>query len=107
MNSEKLSNRQVAHVLGIAESTFRSRIERKNLTPDDVDLLSDYFKRPIAYYFDKENQQENMFDEQDAEKKKNSDVKDQVIYKLVDQCEYFRKKYEEVLKKVLLKKTGS
>lgn len=112
INRGKLSNRQVADVLGIAESTFRSRIERKNITPDDIDKLSDYFKRPIAYYFDKEDKEgyrtnEEKSDKEDHLSYRTCDSRDQTIAKLVDQCEYFRNKYEEVLTQINPKKTGT
>jgi transcriptional regulator with XRE-family HTH domain len=112
INREKLSNRQIADVLGIAESTFRSRIDRKNMTPDDIDKLSDYFKRPIAYYFDKEDKEAFLTNEEKPDKKdhlgyRTCDTRYQTIAKLVDQCEYFRNKYEEVLTQINPKKTGT
>lgn len=45
---------QIAKYIGIGESTFRSRLERENLTPNDVEKIAEFFNKPIAYYFDKE-----------------------------------------------------
>ncbi len=45
--------------MGIANSTFIDRLEKKNLTPDDIEKLSDFFNKPIAYFFDRESDQLN------------------------------------------------
>jgi transcriptional regulator with XRE-family HTH domain len=40
--------------MGIAESTFRNRLGRENLTPNDIEKIAEFFGKTIAYYFDKD-----------------------------------------------------
>jgi len=54
INFERVPKTTIANILGIGESTFRSRLDRKNLTPDDVEKIADYFGKPIGYFFDRE-----------------------------------------------------
>ena len=54
INFDRTSKRSLAKYLEIGESTFRSRLERKNFTPDDVEKIAEFFEKPIAYFFDKE-----------------------------------------------------
>jgi transcriptional regulator with XRE-family HTH domain len=56
INSAKLSTRKLGDILGIPEATYRDRIKKKNLSPDDVEKISDYFNKPISYFFDREDQ---------------------------------------------------
>lgn len=57
INFERASKRKVAEYIGIAPSTFRSRLEMSNLTPDDVEKIAEFFDKPIAYFFDKEGKE--------------------------------------------------
>lgn len=56
INSAKLSTRKLGDILGIPEATYRDRIKKKNLSPDDVEKIADYFNKPISYFFDREDQ---------------------------------------------------
>ena len=56
INRQTVSKRKLAALLEISESTLRSRLERKNLTPDDIEKLADYFKKPIDYFFNREDE---------------------------------------------------
>lgn len=58
--SKKATNRFMGELLGITESTFRSRRDLQNFTPNDVEKIADFFQRPIAYYFDKEEEGEQI-----------------------------------------------
>lgn len=58
INFERTAKRQLAEYLGIPESTLRSRLEKENFTPDDIEKIADYFGKPIAYYFDREESKE-------------------------------------------------
>lgn len=51
--------------MGIPASTLRSRLEAKNLTPDDIEKLADYFEKPIAYYFDREEKETIIYKHED------------------------------------------
>jgi len=58
INYQRTPKTAIADYLGIAESTLRSRLERHNLTPDDIEKLADYFKRPMTYFFDREPEED-------------------------------------------------
>ncbi|WP_372775616.1 hypothetical protein [Mangrovibacterium sp.] len=59
INFQRTPKTAIAEHLGIPESTLRSRLERKNLTPDDVEAFADFFSKPIAFFFDKEENEVN------------------------------------------------
>lgn len=65
-SSRKATNRALADLLEIPEATFRTRRDRKNFTPDDIEKLADYFGRTIAYYFDREESQTKPYAEPEA-----------------------------------------
>lgn len=54
INFDRTSKRKIAEFIGIAPSTFRSRLDMENLTPNDIEKIAEYFNKPIAYFFDKE-----------------------------------------------------
>ncbi|MCC6582955.1 MAG: hypothetical protein IT271_04570 [Chitinophagales bacterium] len=51
----------MAEFMGIADSTLRDRLEKKNLTPDDLEKIAVFFGRTIAYYFDLDEKQEKVY----------------------------------------------
>ncbi len=61
-NIESLINRtntpitKLAYELGVGESTLRGRLKKKNLTPNDVEKIADYFGKSILYFFDREEE---------------------------------------------------
>ena len=59
INYDRTSKRSIAKHIGLGESTLRSRLERKNLTPDDLEKIADFFDKPIAYFFDKDENEVN------------------------------------------------
>ena len=54
IDSRNTVKTKLSSSVGIPNSTLRDRLEKKNLTPDNVEKLADYFGRTIAYYFDRE-----------------------------------------------------
>jgi len=54
INSNNLQSTDIARIIGVKYTTTLHRRENGNWTPDDVEKLADYFHRPIAYYFDRE-----------------------------------------------------
>jgi hypothetical protein len=57
INFNRTPKTALAQQLGIPESTLRNRLERKNLTPDDVEQIAVFYSKPIAYFFDKEEKE--------------------------------------------------
>lgn len=55
INGAKISTRKVGEILGIPDATYRNRLKKRNLSPDDIEKLADYFKKPISYFFDRED----------------------------------------------------
>jgi len=52
INFKRTPKTAIAEFLKIAESTFRNRLRSKNLTPNDVYGIAQYFNKPIGYFFD-------------------------------------------------------
>ena len=52
--NKRATNRFMGELLGITESTFRSRRDLKNFTPNDIEKIADYFGRSILYYYDRD-----------------------------------------------------
>lgn len=57
INFRNLTKIEVSEVLSIPYMTAVNRLKSGNWTPDDVEKLADYFGRPIAYYFDREEKE--------------------------------------------------
>ena len=57
INMDRTSKRKLADFLGISNSTFVDRLNKENFTPDDIEKLSDFFRKPLDYWFDREEQQ--------------------------------------------------
>jgi hypothetical protein len=62
INLNRTPKTAIAEYLGIPESTLRNRLERRNLTPDDVEKIADFFKKPIAYFFDREGPESGIIE---------------------------------------------
>jgi len=60
-SNKKATNRALADLLKIPEATFRTRRDRHNFTPDDIERIADFFGRTIAYYFDREEKQAAVY----------------------------------------------
>jgi len=54
INFDRTPYRKLADFMGIADSTLRSRLERNNITPNDLEKIADFFEKPISYFFDRE-----------------------------------------------------
>lgn len=57
INRDRTPKVKLATYLGIGESTLRSRLKRKNLTPDDVYNIAKFFNKPIGFFFDEEEEE--------------------------------------------------
>ena len=56
VNKEGLTDREMAEILEIPESTYRNRKNKKIFKPKDIEIFSRHYKRNINYYFDRETQ---------------------------------------------------
>lgn len=54
INFDRTPYRKLAEFMGLADSTLRSRMKLRNITPDDVEKIADFFAKPISYFFDRE-----------------------------------------------------
>lgn len=59
INSKNLQSTDVSKIIGVKYTTTIGRREKGNWTPNDVEKLAEYFERPIAYYFDKDEKELN------------------------------------------------
>jgi hypothetical protein len=55
INNYNTAKSKLASFIGIGESTFRDRLSKENLTPNDVEKIADYYKKPIVYFFDRDD----------------------------------------------------
>lgn len=105
INYDRTPKTKIATILGIGESTLRSRLERKNLTPDDVEKIADYFKKPIAYFFDREQDVSVANDEQHDYKVTRIDCPECIAkQKEIEELKEYRRKYIECLEELAGKK---
>jgi hypothetical protein len=58
INFKNLTKIDVTEILKIPYSTTVNRMKSGNWTPDDIEKFADYFGRPIAYYFDREEKEQ-------------------------------------------------
>ena len=52
LNFHKNGRRELSEYLKMPQSTFYDKLKKKNLTPDDVYGIAQYFNKPIGYFFD-------------------------------------------------------
>ena len=110
INFNRTPKTVIAKYLGIAESTLRNRLERKNLTPNDVAKLAEFFNKPIAYYFDKEDNDNNDNHKpclDCEEKQKEIEKLKACIEKLWKEKDEVYRKYTDCLEELLGKKGNS
>ena len=53
VNSGNFNALKVAKGTGIIYSSFQSKLKSGSWSPDDVEKLAEFFKKPISYFFDK------------------------------------------------------
>lgn len=110
INYERVPRTKIANILGIGESTLRSRLERKNLTPDDVEKLADYFNKSILYFFDREEPETHPVVNEVRQEYKITRVDcPECISKLrtIAELEEYRRKYIECLEELAGKKKAA
>lgn len=110
INFNRTPKTVIAKYLGIAESTLRNRLERKNLTPNDVARLAEFFNKPIAYFFDLEDSEHNEHPEnclECEEKQKEIEKLKACIEKLWKEKDEVYRKYTDCLEVLLGKKGNS
>ena len=66
INSRNLQSTDVCKILGIKYTTAIGRREKGNWTPDDVEKFADYFNRPIAYYFDRDEKETKNYKQEES-----------------------------------------
>jgi hypothetical protein len=54
MNFADSKKSELIRFIGINQSTFYDKLKRESFTPNELEKIADYFKKPIAYFFDKE-----------------------------------------------------
>lgn len=55
INSGDSKNSELIRFMSINASTFYDKLKRESFTPNEVEKIAEFFKKPIAYFFDKEN----------------------------------------------------
>jgi hypothetical protein len=60
INFNNLNVTDVSKILGGKYTTIVHRMKSGNWTPNDVEKLADYFHRPLAYYFDRDEADKPM-----------------------------------------------
>lgn len=59
INSGDSKNSELIRFLKINQSTFYDKLKRESFTPNELEKIAEYFKRPISYYFDKKENEVN------------------------------------------------
>jgi transcriptional regulator with XRE-family HTH domain len=93
INFDRTSKRSLAKYLGVGESTLRSRLGKENLTPDDVEKIAEFFSKPIAYFFDKEEKEAIKDKGEVAIKCKECEKKDKEIEQLRKELIEIQRRY--------------
>ena len=110
INFHKDGKKKLAKYIGIATSTFYDKLKKKNFTPDELEKIADFFDKPIAYYFDKEDNENNDNHKpclDCEEKQKEIDKLKACIEKLWKEKDEVYRKYTECLEELLGKKGNS
>jgi hypothetical protein len=66
INSKDLKKVKVSKAIGLNNSTFDYKMKNHSLSPDDVLKLSDFFNKPLAWFFDREETPMQVVNEQPA-----------------------------------------
>lgn len=54
INSKDLKMVKVSKAIGLNNSTFDYKMKNHSLSPDDLLNLSDFFNKPLTWFFDRE-----------------------------------------------------
>lgn len=65
INVKSLTKIDVSNILKLPYTTAINRLKHGNWTPDEVEMLADYFGRTIAYYFDREEKEAKPYANED------------------------------------------
>ena len=97
INFNRTAITRLAKYIGIPNTTLRTRIERENLLPNDIEKIADFFEKTIAYYFDRE---ESEFREKECEKcEENKKEIESLTKELLDVTRKYSKVLEELRNK--------
>ncbi len=97
INFQRTPKRKLADYIGIADSTLRSRLEKENLTPDDVEKIAEFFSKPIAYFFDKEEKEAIKDEGEVVIKCKECEKKDKEIEQLRKELIEIQRRYIQAI----------
>ena len=100
INFQRTVKSKLAKFIGIPNSTLIDRLEKENLTPDDVEKIAEYFGKPIAYFFDKE--EKDVVGESEIKYFNCPECikKQKLIDELTTERDNFRNKYIECLEEL-------
>ena len=97
----------VSRGTGINYRTLKSKIDSGSWTANDVEVLADFFKKPITYFFDKEELNVAHEPEKDGIKCRECISKQKTIDDLTAERDSFRNKYIECLEELAGKKKAA
>lgn len=113
INFQRTAKTTLSKYMGIANSTLIDRLDKQNLTPDDVEKIADFFEKPIAYFFDREEKEQKPYKEPeqkidavnegctDCEKLRADKMK------LLEKLDELNDKYRHLLETAMVKKETS
>lgn len=114
MNFGDSKNSELIKFMGINQSTFYDKLKRKSFTPNELEKIAEFFKRPISYYFDRE--EPDYVHEEKANYEINRSInytncpdcikKQKEIEKLRQENDALKDKYIECLEKLNTSKGG-
>lgn len=98
---------QIAEKINIPYTTLKSKLKSNSWTPADIEKLADYFNKPIAYFFDKE--ESNLANESSAVYGRclECERKQKEIDKIREERDDIYRRYVECLEELCGKKGNS
>lgn len=109
INKHNLTDSDIAKILGKAYTTINNKRKRESnrWTPDELEKIADFFKRPISYYFDKD--ESNLANESSVEYRRcpECEKKQREIEKIRNERDDIYRRYVECLEELCGKKGNS
>jgi len=95
---------QISRGIKIPYTTLKSKIKADSWTPDDIEKLADYFKKPITYFFDRDEMEVVNESSPGYNRCVNCEEKQKEINRLRAEKDDLFQKYTECLEELLGKK---
>ena len=100
INFQRTPKTELSKFMGIPNTTLIHRINKENLTPNDVEKIAEYFNKPISYFFDKEENEDGVLKKPSKEECKDCIQKEKKIEELERNMFELQTKYIKALEEL-------